>query len=305
MMTRRTIVAGLALASALSGFVVSPPAVAGDDQCGSLLSDSGMIAGTVGAGDDWDWWTAPVAPGTYLVTLVSGVPDADLTVGDGSCGTLCTSATLYGPDACEATTDGWALTIGIWAGSPNPAAYTVTVAPIGPPTTACSDGADNDLDGFYDSGDAGCSSPKDNSEDDAECSTTVGGRACAEVVVGDVRYEYVPIRPGMQEYKVGGLVNEYRFDGIPVHLVCVVVIVRPDAYKDPCKNAGGHYVATLYKVNYVKADAPSRALTGANLLRICDATVTLTLDGVATQEFDVMTECDRTPDTRRELTWPV
>jgi len=304
MMTRRTIVAGLALASALSGFVVSPPAIAADDTCGSVLSDTGMIAGMVGADDDWDWWTQSVVPGTYLVTLVSGVADADLTVGDGSCGTLCTSNSVQGPDLCEATTDGWVLTIGIWAGSPKRSAYAVSVVPFGPPTTECNDTKDNDSDGFFDAGDAGCSGQNDNSESDAECSTTLGGKACAEVVVGDVRAEYLPFQPGVQEYKVGGLVNEYRFPGIPVHLVCVVLIVRPGVYKDPCKDAGGRFVATLHPVHYVGREAPNGAVTSEHLLQICDATVTLTIDGGFTQRFDAMTLCD-TPDARRELTWPV
>jgi hypothetical protein len=301
-MTRRGITAVAALAvAALTSLAPAPVAAeAADDSCGAGLPFAGTAAGTVGRGDDADWRTHAAVPGSYLVTLTSGPSDADLVVGDGACGTLCDSAEDLGTlDRCTATTAGFGLTIGVTSLAKTfDAAYVVTVTPIqaAAAATACNDDVDNDMDGAIDApSDPGCSGPNDTSEDDPECSRAGASEVCAKVVVGDEREVLTTSGLTLKEYEVAGYLDVYRFGrpgGAHVDVPCVVLVAKPHGTANACRFAGGTFVTrTATLLHPVRSDVPRPPLAQVTYVRVCDAELTVTVDGHGPKSLPVVAPC--------------
>jgi len=299
-MARRVIAAVAALAAAVLTSVAPAPVSAetADDSCGTGLPFAGATAGTVGQGDDADWWVHPAVPGDYLVTLTSGPADADLVVSDGACAPLCDSAEDVGLDRCTATATDLGLTIGVTSRAKTfDASYVLTVTPIqaAAVATACNDHVDNDSDGAIDApSDPGCSSERDVSEE-PDCSTVGSSEVCATVVAGNEREAFTTTGLTLKGYEVAGYLDVYRFGpsgGAHVDLPCVVLVAKPHGTANGCKFAGGRFVTRLQTLLHpVRSDVPRPPITQVTYVRVCDADLTVTVDGNGPGALPILTRC--------------
>jgi hypothetical protein len=285
-MARRSLAAAAALAVALVSSVALAPARAHtDDSCATATVFAGAIGDAVGRGDDADWWRHPAVPGHYAVSLVSAPADADLVVGDGSCNALCDSDDPLGTDACDVWVADYALTVGVVSKSKTfDAAYTVTVTLLQPAVSACNDGTDNDGDGLVDfMADDGCSGSGDDTEDKSICSRRVAVEVCVEVTSGDPVRKLVLDTPGSKHHDVGAYVDSYRFGSAPP-VPCVVLVGKPYATVNPCKKAGGTFVSRDRTLVFPK-NLPDTPLSDSAVVEICDALITLTVEGKGADDF--------------------
>ena len=295
MVARRAVAAGAAAAVALAGSLLSGGASADDaaDSCSNATISAGAVAGVVGAANPEDWWRQPAVPGWYLVTLASGPADADLSVGDAGCSTLCASAVVAGADVCSVRSTDGGITIGVQSLSEDYSAYTVTVTMLAPSTTECSDRIDNDGDGVADyPGDAGCSSAADTSEDDSPCTTLNGNEVCYDVVKGALRDRYSATVPGWAHGDVVAYLRFYRFNvmGVPIPVPCVDVVAGGGTVS-ACKEAHGRFTGSerpLYDLPY---DLPDHTTRDDLVVRVCDAVLTVTVNGNPQPPVDIRTTC--------------
>lgn len=298
-MALRGVTAGAALAVALAGGVVPVPATADSsgDSCDTAPVIAGAIAGYVGFGDDEDWWRQPAVPGYYVVTLTSGAAEADLSVGGGSCGTLCVSGTPIAPDTCFVHTSDGGITVGVRSSAPTPVAYVATIALLVPSTTACHDRIDNDGDGVTDwPADAGCADAADTTEDMSPCfrAVAVAPETCVEVVTGGQRERYTATKPANGQVEVAAYVDRYKFGSLGGVVVACVVLYSdpPDASVNPCRAAGGKHagrIATLFRVP--RNDVPDPGRRDELAVRVCDAVLNVSVDGKRLPPVDVLAVC--------------
>jgi hypothetical protein len=165
----------------------------------------------------------------------------------------------------------------------------------------CGDGIDNDLNGVADHpGDPGCSSPTDEDESSpappSSCNVADTADTCVHLTTGDLYAEQAVYRVETvvtATHTVGGYVEGYRFtvpSGGSVVVPCVRLVAL-SASANPCQAAGGTFVsrtATLVE----DVDQPWVAY-GSPLatVRVCEATVTITVAGFGAEGFPALTTC--------------
>ncbi|HEV2891539.1 MAG TPA: hypothetical protein VGX28_14295 [Frankiaceae bacterium] len=290
-MARRAIVASAVITAFLTSSVVLPNASAAGASCSDAFLMPGAAAGAVGSDKPEEWWRLPGLPGTYVVTLTSTVGDADLGVGDGDCGAMCSSSEPLGVETCTVTVETYGITVVARSMSDRvPASYVVDVV-TAPAAADCADGLDNDGDGLRDNADAGCGDDTPSSEDDDPCYDRAGVDVCSRLVKGDVARRYSLTAPDNERYEVAGYVDTYRFTvaGRDVDLACVVLVAKPHGTNNFCGFGGGTFVSRDLKLYKVKPDLPDSALHGVRV-KVCEADVVLSADG-HDETFDAYVPC--------------
>ncbi|HEX8004719.1 MAG TPA: hypothetical protein VF519_18685 [Mycobacteriales bacterium] len=297
-MARRAILAGAAFAVALAGSFALPPASAlVGDTCGTALPMGATVTGVVGGqAQPQQWWLQAAVPGRYVVTLVSAVGDADLVVADGACGTLCSSSrgglSVSDPkgvtDSCTVAVTTFALRVAAQSASSRiPANYSLTIAPLGPNTTECRDGLDNDADAFIDLSDSGCEGVDDLNEGSGNCHAVGPGSVCVDP--GAELKRLTTVQPEGQDWRIAGYLDRYRFDA--GEALCPVLVVKPLGTNDTCAFLGGTFVERVQTLlTPTREDDAPTGLPVPNEVVLCKATVSATA-GQADESVDTYWVC--------------
>jgi hypothetical protein len=298
MVVRRIGAALGSTALAMAGLVaVAAPSYAEGSSCSTATPMAGNTASTVGPGDSTDYWSYNALTGTYHVVLDSTGPNSKLYVDNENCTSLvCNGAGSGNGETCEfSVTTPQTVKIRVHNFSATTEAYTLSVEWRSQPAlgTQCSDGVDNDGDGFADSTDNGCTGPLDTSESDpGACPSAAGVSICLALTPGTEITRVNVYGPDVAEsVSVVGSVDLYQFtlpNDTVVNLPCVVL----DRVANPCAALGGTFFATV--VTLVPVQVPfvdpliDEPVTSIGL---CSATLTATVNNIGVQSLGAVTIC--------------
>ena len=170
---------------------------------------------------------------------------------------------------------------------------TVTCAVSGGSERACSDGIDNDGDGWVDGSDPQCSGPGDNDEG---CVSVDVFTSC--LVVGGVFASYtahgVSVIDGPAQTDVDGYVDAYRFTlpgGIVTTIPCVTLIVD-GAEVNGCAQLGGAFVSrelTLVDATIGEKDVVDSGPVAT--IQACNANLALTVGPFGVESAPFLVPC--------------
>jgi len=121
------------------------------------------------------------------------------------------------------------------------------------------------------------------------CTTEAGVVACASLTPTTTQSTYAVDGVSSTTGPVAGYVDTYRFtlaNGGIVTLPCVV-LVSGSTTVDPCADAGGTYVATLQTLSTLSVAASTPIAT----VRVCNADLVLTVDGIGINSFPAFVLC--------------
>lgn len=231
--------------------------------CGSAPTLVGTTDDQVEYFDSSDWYVLP-SSGPYAVVLQPKEGDVDLYVYDGCYNLICSSrASDANTDMCSGTAAGQIyVEVRLYTGG----IVDYTVAGSGTATLPPSAGP---------------------------CTTTSGQTACASLTATTPYQTFTVNAPGANPTNVAGYVDAYAFtlpnSGV-VTMPCVR-LVTGSTTTDPCGSAGGTYVSTLTSLSQTVA-VPTTNLTATVVtVKVCNATVVLTVDGFGVNSFPAYAPC--------------
>jgi hypothetical protein len=188
-----------------------------------------------------------------------------------------------------------------WADYPNDSDCTDPADPTEagvPPVTlpvACSDGVDTDNDGRTDyPNDPDCANAAGTSEaaPSGGCPTLAGVPYCVSLTATTLQGEYPVALPSTSGVAVAGYVDRYAFE-LPTGTVTLAcpVLGAPTA-ANPCELAGGTFDSRLTTLYDGPAPIPDGTLgPPVTTVRICNADLVLTVDGIGLTRQDAFTLC--------------
>lgn len=298
MLVRRLCAALISTALATGAFVaVAAPSHAEGDYCSTATPFTGNVASTVGPGDTYDHWRYEAKnPGTYRFTMNSSQGTAIVYVYDDincdsvrcindsgeACVVSITTATTFAFRVREMS-----------ATTPN--AYTLAAEWTTQPRLGlqCSDGVDNDGDGFADTADTGCTGPLDTSETGsaAPCPSIAGVVTCLSLTAGEEITRVHVYGPDVDvPVTVLATVDLYQFTlpgGGIVNLPCVVV---NDV--NPCAALGGTFFANMAKLGPATVSLLDPVIDEhITSVGLCEATLTATVNDIGIQSLGAATLC--------------
>ena len=293
MRVRSLLAATATVVAATGGFLVAAPVAAyAGTSCGTTDPLPSTVTDSVSTTAPADWWSFST-PTPKIVTMVATSGDPDLKIVSGNCATtVCYPYTGSSPEVCHVPAGTYQIGVLYYSGPGGVASYSLSVS-----SPTCSDGVDNDNDGFTDyPSDAGCESPADMSEGVA-CSTTSGVRTCVGISTGALRntvagYTASVVPDTTIDADVYGYVRQYRFDvaDAVVRVYCVDTVVAGGEVS-PCAAAGGTRVSTLLTLQPPRVTTYEAEVKPAEIVRICDSELQATVNGAGIAALKLPTVC--------------
>lgn len=290
MKVRSLLAATATVVAATGGFLMAAPVAAyAGTSCGTTDPLPATVTGTVSTVEPADWWSFTTSA-PKIVTMLQNSGDPDLKIMNATCGSVVCYPYTIGTETCQLPAGTYKVGVLYFSGPGGVAGYTLSVT-----SPACSDGIDNDDDGFTDyPSDAGCGSTADTTES-APCTTTAGVTRCVGVSTGAFKiavagYSASALPNGTID--VYGYVRRYLFEvaGQQVEAACVDTVVDGTEVS-PCAAAGGTRVSTVTVLQAPRVTTYEADVKPTDLVRICDSELEATVNGAGVASLKLVTVC--------------